>query len=271
LVNPSGRVGQAVRLPASEPLDEKQVTYPTINRDSCLMCESVDVLIVGAGFSGLCMAIQLRESRHGVVPDHREGEDLGGTWWYNRYPGCACDIPSHLYSFSFDRNPEWTRMVCRTAGDPGLPSGGRTASWHCVAGPLEDTAALRRVWDEQQGVWHAVAAIDVRIDARVLVSGMGALHVPRYPELNGIERFRGEAFHSGNWDSRVNLEGKNVAVIGTGASSVQFVRGLPRERTSFTSFSARPHGFCRDWMVRSRSGGGAFSDVFQVRRGCSAR
>src|SRR5438874_434305 len=83
---------------------------PPIDRDPRLMCEAVDVLIVGAGFSGLCMAIKLREAGMDSFLIIEKGEEIGGTWWYNRYPGCACDIPSHLYSFSFDRNPEWTRM-----------------------------------------------------------------------------------------------------------------------------------------------------------------
>jgi len=186
------------------------------------MPESVDVLIVGAGFSGLCMAIQLRKAGIDSFLVIEKGAEIGGTWWYNRYPGCACDIPSHLYSFSFDRNPDWTR---RYAAQPEILDYLRaTAKRHGVDGRIRLNTALREAtWDEQGGVWHAIAGDGLRIDARVLVSAMGALHIPRYPELTGMERFAGPAFHSAEWDSSVDLAGRNVAVIGTGASAIQFV------------------------------------------------
>jgi cation diffusion facilitator CzcD-associated flavoprotein CzcO len=203
------------------------------------MCEAVDVLIVGAGFSGLCMAIKLREAGMDSFLIIEKGEEIGGTWWYNRYPGCACDVPSHLYSFSFDRNPEWTRMY---AEQPEILEYLRTAAKrHGVAARVRLKTPLREAcWDERQGVWHAVAGDGVRIDARVLVSGMGALHVPRYPELKGVERFAGPAFHSANWDLGVNLNGKNVAVIGTGASAVQFVPRIAPQAGRLYVFQRTP-------------------------------
>jgi cation diffusion facilitator CzcD-associated flavoprotein CzcO len=203
------------------------------------MSESVDVLIVGAGFSGLCMAIQLKEAGWDSFLIIEKGEEIGGTWWYNRYPGCACDIPSHLYSFSFDRNPEWTRMY---AEQPEILDYLRAAAKrHGVAARIRLKTPLREAtWDEQQGVWHAIAGDGVRIDARVLVSGMGALHVPRYPELNGMERFAGPAFHSAAWNADVNLEGKNVAVIGTGASSAQFVPRIAPQAGKLYVFQRTP-------------------------------
>jgi cation diffusion facilitator CzcD-associated flavoprotein CzcO len=182
----------------------------------------VDVLIIGGGFSGLCMGIKLREAGMNSFLILEKSADVGGTWWDNRYPGCACDIPSHLYSFSFEPSNEWTRMY------PGQQEIHDYLK-HCVkryklAPHIRvNTRFQEAVWDEAAGLWYASTQDGARIQARVLVSGMGALHVPRYPDLKGIDRFKGPAFHSATWDHSVELEGKIVAVVGTGASAIQFV------------------------------------------------
>jgi cation diffusion facilitator CzcD-associated flavoprotein CzcO len=182
----------------------------------------VDILIVGAGFSGLGMAIQLRRAGIESFLVIEKNEDLGGTWHENRYPGCACDIPSHLYSFSFDRNPEWSRMyapqreIWEYLRDCARRYG--IVPYIRFSTPLQEA-----VWDDAEGLWRVTAGDGLRIEARVLVTGMGALHVPHYPELPGLERFTGRSFHSAAWDSAAPLDGKNIAVIGTGASAVQFM------------------------------------------------
>jgi cation diffusion facilitator CzcD-associated flavoprotein CzcO len=201
--------------------------------------ESVDVLIVGAGFSGLCMAIKLREAGIDSFFIIEKAEELGGTWWFNRYPGCACDIPSHLYSFSFDRNPSWSRMY---APQPEILQYLKdSAARHGIVSKIRLKAALREaVWDARDSVWHATTGDGRQIDARVIVSGMGALHVPQYPQLNGIENFQGSAIHSAEWDPSVNLAGKNVAVIGTGASAVQIVPQIAPEAGKLYVFQRTP-------------------------------
>ncbi len=183
---------------------------------------AVDVLIVGAGFSGLCMAIKLREAGMESFLVIEKDDEIGGTWYNNRYPGCACDIPAHLYSFSFDCNPEWSRMY---ATRPEILEYMKScAQRHGVMPHIRLNTALRdAIWDEAAGLWHITTGDDMTIDARVLISGVGALHVPRYPEIDGLDKFSGPAFHSTYWDDSVALEGKNVAVIGTGASAIQFV------------------------------------------------
>jgi cation diffusion facilitator CzcD-associated flavoprotein CzcO len=183
---------------------------------------AVDVLIVGAGFSGLCMAIKLKQAHRESFLVIEKSDDIGGTWNENRYPGCACDIPSHLYSFSFDLNPEWNRMY---AGQPEIWEYLRScAKRYGILPRIRLKTAFREgTWDEAQGLWHVVAGEGMKIDARVLVSGVGALHVPRFAELRGIERFAGPSFHSATWVQDVKLHGKNIAVIGTGASAIQFV------------------------------------------------
>ena len=183
---------------------------------------NVDVLIVGAGFSGICMGIKLLEAGMQSFLIFEKSEEIGGTWWENRYPGCACDIPSHLYSFSFAPSTEWTRMY------PGQQEIHdylkRCVERYGLAPHLRlNTRFQEAAWDESESVWNITASDGVRIRARVLVSGMGALHVPHYPELPGLEHFSGHAFHSSAWDYGVNLEDKNVGVVGTGASAIQFV------------------------------------------------
>src|SRR5579872_1595249 len=183
---------------------------------------NVDVLIVGGGFSGLCMAIKLLEAGTNSFLLIEKSDDIGGTWYDNRYPGCACDIPSHLYSFSFEPSPDWSRMY------PGQQEIHdylkRCVERYELTSHIQlNTRFHEAVWNESEGAWHASAGEDMRICARVLVSGIGALHVPQYPQLKGIDSFSGPKFHSSNWNHNVNLEGKNVAVVGTGASAIQFV------------------------------------------------
>lgn len=183
---------------------------------------NVEVLIVGGGFSGLCMAIKLREAGMTSFLLLEKSGDIGGTWYDNRYPGCACDIPSHLYSFSFEPSPDWSRMY------PGQQEIHdylkQVVQRHELAPQIRlNTRFQEAVWDEATNVWHATAGEGLRIRARVVVSGIGGLHVPQYPKLKGIERFAGPKFHSSTWDHRVDLDGKNVAVVGTGASAIQFV------------------------------------------------
>ena len=162
----------------------------------------VDVLIVG-GFSGLCMAIKLREARMNLFLVLEKSDDIGGTWYDNRYPGCACDIPSHLYSFSFEPSPDWSRMY---PGQQEIHDYLKRCVKRCGLAPqiCLNTRFHGAIWDESGGVWHATAGEGMRLKARVLVSGIGGLHVPQYPKLKGIERFQGPAFHSSTWDYSVD-------------------------------------------------------------------
>lgn len=183
------------------------------------------VLVIGTGFSGLGMAIQLRRRGRTDFLILEKSDSVGGTWRDNTYPGCACDVPSHMYSFSFEPNPDWSKMW---SGQPeilryleGLSEKYRLNQHirfgaECVGGH----------WDENELQWHIKAANGDEYIAQFLVSGVGALHIPNIPTLNGIESFTGEAFHSARWNHDVDLTGKKVAVIGTGASAVQFVPSI---------------------------------------------
>ncbi|MGC1484547.1 MAG: NAD(P)/FAD-dependent oxidoreductase [Candidatus Acidiferrum sp.] len=204
---------------------------------------TVDVLIVGGGFSGLCMAIKLREAGINSFLLIEKSDDIGGTWYDNRYPGCACDIPSHLYSFSFEPEADWSRMY------PGQQEIHdylkRCVERHKLAPHIRLNTRFREAsWNETEGVWDVTAGERMQISARVLVSGIGGLHVPQYPKIEGIESFAGPKFHSSTWDYSVDLGGKNIAVVGTGASAVQFVPQIAPHAGKLYLFQRTP-----PWIV----------------------
>ena len=183
--------------------------------------EETGIVIVGSGFGGLGMAIRLLQSgvRDFVVLE-RAG-DVGGTWRDNTYPGCACDVQSHLYSFSFLPNPDWSRSF-----SPGWEIQEylqRCAREQDVLPHVRfDHELTAATWDEPAQHWR-IEAGGKRFTCWVLVMAAGALSDPRLPELSGLETFRGAKFHSARWDHEVPLDGRRIAVVGTGSSAVQFV------------------------------------------------
>jgi cation diffusion facilitator CzcD-associated flavoprotein CzcO len=184
-----------------------------------------EVLIVGTGFAGLGMAIKLREAGIDNFAVIEKAGSVAGTWRENTYPGCACDVPSHMYSFSFEPNPDWTQMYAPQREIRAYLE--RCADKYDLRRHLRfHTRALRADWDEDAGLWRCVVDGpdgEDEITARFVVSGIGGLHVPAEPAFPGIERFRGEVFHSAKWNHDYDLAGKRVAAIGTGASAIQFV------------------------------------------------
>ncbi len=179
------------------------------------------VVIVGAGFGGLAAGILLKKAGIDSFTIVEKAAGVGGTWRANTYPGAACDVQSHLYSFSFAPNPTWSRSygpqqeilayLERCARTYGLYPHMR---FH--------TEVTGADFDEASGLW-TVHTSGGDLPARALVLGNGALHLPSYPDLPGLDRFGGPTFHSAHWDHDVDLAGKRVAVIGTGASAIQFV------------------------------------------------
>jgi cation diffusion facilitator CzcD-associated flavoprotein CzcO len=181
----------------------------------------VEAAIVGAGFGGLCMAIQLlaRGERSFVVLE-KEAE-VGGTWRDNQYPGAECDVQSHLYSFSFAPKPDWSR---------------RYAGWEEIQQYILDVTERHGVrpyvrfrqrvsaldFDEASARWRVSTREGASYSARHVVLATGPLHVPHVPALPGLERFRGRVFHSARWDKGYDFAGKRVASIGTGGSAIQY-------------------------------------------------
>lgn len=182
----------------------------------------VDVAIIGTGFAGLGMAIQLKQNGIDNFLVFEKAGSVGGTWRDNHYPGCACDVQSHLYSFSFAPNPEWSRMY---SPQPEIRAYlERCTDQFGVRPHVRFHHELARaVFDDAAGVWNLEMADGRRYRARTLISGMGGLSRPAWPNIPGIETFQGKAFHSQLWEHDYDLRGKRVAVIGTGASAIQFV------------------------------------------------
>ncbi|MGA2454016.1 MAG: NAD(P)/FAD-dependent oxidoreductase [Solirubrobacteraceae bacterium] len=183
---------------------------------------ALEVLIVGAGFGGIAAAIELR--RHGItdVTILEKAPDLGGTWFYNSYPGAACDVPSHLYSFSFAQRRDWSRLCSPQAEIHAyLHDVART---HHVDGLVQtNTTVTACTWDAARCRWSVETEQGGVHEADALILATGQLDQPSRPQIEGADSFAGHSFHSAEWDHGYPLAGKRVAVIGTGASAVQFV------------------------------------------------
>jgi cation diffusion facilitator CzcD-associated flavoprotein CzcO len=180
-----------------------------------------DVAIVGSGFSGIAMAVRLLDAGMSDFVVLERASDVGGTWRDNSYPGCACDVPSHLYSLSFAPNPEWSSTFSPQAEIQAYLRS--VAERHGVLPHVRFDSELRGAgWDEDAQRWLLETASGP-LTARVLIVAAGPLSEPAVPALPGIERFRGTTFHSAAWDHDHDLAGKQVAVVGTGASAIQFM------------------------------------------------
>ena len=199
----------------------------------------LSVLIVGTGFSGLGMGIKLKEAGIESFTILERANDVGGTWRDNNYPGCACDVQSHLYSFSFEPNPNWTRMFAR---QPEI----KAYLQHCAQKYAllphirYDSEVVRAEYDEAAAMWTVTTRKGEVHRANVLVSGMGGLSTPAYPTLKGLENFKGKTFHSADWDHGYDLAGKRVAVIGTGASAIQFVPNVAEKVARLDLYQRTP-------------------------------
>ncbi|HEY4895590.1 MAG TPA: NAD(P)/FAD-dependent oxidoreductase [Solirubrobacteraceae bacterium] len=203
---------------------------------------ALEVIIVGAGFGGVAAAIELR--RHGIdrIEILEQGADLGGTWFFNSYPGAACDVPSHLYSFSYAQRRDWERLcsmqpeilsyihdVARSEGVDRLVT--------------TNTTVTACSWDSERCRWTVETADGASREADVVILATGQLHQPARPAIDGAENFAGHSFHSAEWDHEYPLAGKRVGVIGTGASAVQFVPEIAGEVAHLSVFQRTGNWF----------------------------
>ncbi len=200
-------------------MTQTSVRGPVADPRSAAARRHVGVLVIGSGFAGLGAAIRLAtEGRDDYLVVDR-GSEVGGTWRDNTYPGAACDVPSHLYSYSFELNPYWSRSF---SPQNEIQDYLRTvaAKYHVSDKHLFDTEVTLAQWDAAQSRW-LVDTTNGDFSADVMVAAVGALCEPKLPDIAGIERFQGKIFHSARWDHAASLEGKRVALIGTGASAIQ--------------------------------------------------
>ncbi|MDA3453537.1 MULTISPECIES: flavin-containing monooxygenase [Acinetobacter] len=190
--------------------------------------KNVRIAIIGTGFGGLGLAIRLKQAGFGQFTLFEKAADVGGVWRDNTYPGAACDVPSHLYSFSFEQELGWKNRY-------GTSQEIYQYLRHCadkydIRPHVQfNTEIASAEFDVLQGVWHIQSTTGEQFEAEFLVGAVGQLNRPAYPKLKGIENFKGKAFHSARWDHDYELTGKRVAVIGTGASAIQFVPEIAKQ------------------------------------------
>jgi len=201
------------------------------------------IAIIGAGPGGLCMGVRLRQAGYESFEILEKASGVGGTWYHNRYPGCACDVPSHLYSFSFEIKRDWSRPY---APQPEILEYLQHCAEkhdllrHCTF----DDAVVRLLWDETTATWTLETEKGRRVVAEVVVSALGMFNMPKRPAIEGLDAFAGTCFHSARWPEGHDLTGERVGVIGSAASAVQLVPEVAK-------LAARLHVFQRsaNWVA----------------------
>ncbi|PJE20781.1 MAG: monooxygenase [Mycobacterium sp.] len=194
--------------------------------------------VIGAGAGGIAMGIQLAAGGYDfTIFDRADG--FGGTWRHNTFPGAACDVPSHLYSYSFALNPRWSKTY---ANQPEILAYlEKVAADHGLGPQLRPNTAITTVrWSDESRRWTLTAQDGRQYDFDVVVSAVGMLDVPNVPNIPGAQRFRGRQFHSARWDHSRPTAGERVASIGTGASAVQYVPAIARDTAHLTVFQRTP-------------------------------
>ncbi|MBM4382380.1 MAG: NAD(P)/FAD-dependent oxidoreductase [Deltaproteobacteria bacterium] len=190
-------------------------------------------VIIGAGMAGIMSGIKLREAGYDDWVVYEKGERVGGTWFYNSYPGLSCDVPSHIYSYAFEPNPEWSH---RFSPGPEIRE--------YFEGVARKRNVLERIRFNEEIVrmelsgsrWHIETSAGRRDEADVVIAATGVLHHPMIPEIAGLETFAGARFHSAQWDHSVPLDGKRVGVIGTGSTAIQITGALVPRVARFSLF-----------------------------------
>jgi cation diffusion facilitator CzcD-associated flavoprotein CzcO len=212
--------------------------------------------IIGAGFGGLVAALRLKESNRNSFVIFEKANELGGTWRDNIYPGCACDVPSPLYSIASEPNPKWTRLF---SPQPEILSYLKNIS---IKNDIEkhikyNSEIVSMEYNEKEGCWKMTTSSGKITHVKMVIMALGPLNRPIIPKLKGIELFEGKQFHSSQWDTQNKLKGKKVGVIGTGASAIQFVPQIAPIVEQLTVFQ-RSAAWIADRMDRS------FSDKEQI-------
>lgn len=204
------------------------------------------VVVIGAGMAGMLAGIKLKESGFNNVTLYEKADQVGGTWRENTYPGLTCDVPSHHYTYTFERNPEWTRHL-----SPGAE----------IQSYFESVADKYQVYELVQfntevlqaefrdGRWHLLLNGGRSDVADVVIAATGVLHVPSYPEFKGMQNFKGAMFHTARWDHSVPLEGKRIGVIGMGSTGVQIVSDLTERGIDVSHFVRTPQ-----WIMPVENG-----------------
>ena len=203
------------------------------------MTDEVEIAIIGAGLGGLCAAIRLQQQGITSITVLERSAEVGGTWRDNVYPGCACDVPSHLYSLSFEPNTEWTRPYPQRAEIQAYIL--RVVEKYRLREVIRFNTEVNQMrWMPQLARWQIDQQGQGSLLARHVILATGPLNKPLIPDVPGLETFKGNAFHSNHWRADVPLVGKRVAVVGTGASAVQLVPEIAPRCEILTVFQRTP-------------------------------
>ncbi|MFT5101377.1 MAG: 4-hydroxyacetophenone monooxygenase, partial [Planctomycetaceae bacterium] len=223
-------------------VDRDQDWLKPIKENNMANLDDFNVIVVGAGMSGICTGIKLKKA--GINYTILEKNDaVGGTWYENTYPDCGVDTPNHFYSYSFERNPEWSGYFSKRD------------ELHAYFEKCTDQFEIRdniqlktevsdMSYDSETKLWQVRISkngVEETITANLVISAVGQLNRPAVPEFEGLDSFKGDSFHSARWDHDVSLEGKRVAVIGTGCSAVQLVPKTADKASHLTVFQRSPH------------------------------
>ena len=204
------------------------------------------IAILGAGFAGIGAAIRLEKAGIHSFTIFERASDVGGTWRDNTYPGAACDVPSHAYSLSFEPNPGWSRRYSPSE-EIWAYLRSLVEKWGLAAHLRLDTEIVEARFDDPSGSWTLTTREGEEHVARVVISGVGGLVDPKWPDVKGLERFEGELFHTARWNHDFDLTGRRVGVVGTGASAVQVVPSIAPRVEQLVVFQRTP-----GWVVPKR-------------------
>jgi len=235
-----------VRLLTEElAVDGEDLRRPSWSKDELAPDVPFTVAIIGAGMSGIAAAHRLDQAGVPFVILEKN-EDVGGTWYENVYPGCRVDVPNHLYSYTFAQTPDWPQYF---SDQPALLEYFRdcAAAFGLRERTRFGTEVLGATWDEEAQRWRLrlrTPAGEEELEAQAVVSAVGQLNRPRWPDIPGRERFAGTAFHSAQWDHGVDLHGKRVVVIGTGASAAQFIPAVAEQAGELVVLQRTP-----PWLI----------------------
>lgn len=192
-------------------------------------------LIIGAGFAGICAAIKLREAGidNFIIVEKTEG--ISGTWYDNNYPGAACDVPSHLYSFSFVPNPDWSRRFA-PAGEIQRYVEKIVVDYDLAKHIRHSTEILSSSFDKTKGVWNTKAKDGTIFISQFVMASVAILGTPQLPAIKGIKSFKGAAFHTARWDHNVEYSGKHIGIIGSAASALQVIPEVAKTAAKVSVF-----------------------------------
>jgi cation diffusion facilitator CzcD-associated flavoprotein CzcO len=197
-----------------------------------------DIAIIGSGIAGICMGIKLKQAGILDFVIYEKASEIGGTWRDNTYPGCACDVPLHIYEFSFAMNADWIDKFSSSQEIKAYLE--RVVDQFGLRPYIRFNTEINNAeFNESTGTWNLHVG-DEKIEVQTLISGTGQLNRPKFPDIPGRETFAGESWHSARWNHDYDLNGKSVAVIGTGASAIQFVPEIAKQAGHLDVFQRSP-------------------------------